>query len=212
MEKLSTINKLASSLGRRDELPNQALAKKIADNNDKSAVKELVDNLHNTKKDIQSDCIKVLYEIAAAKPALVAGYVKQLIALLDSKNNRLQWGAMTALHAITNEVPKEIHDTLGKIIAVADKGSVITNDHCVGILVKLCTTKKYSDDAFPLLLERLMISPENQLPMYAENAVPVINDKYKAAFIKTLTARLGDMEKATKRARVEKVIKKLQSK
>ena len=159
------------------------MAKQIIDSNDKKAIKELFENLSNKNKDIQSDCIKVIYEIGAQKPKLIAGFVHEFIALLDNKNNRLQWGAMTALDAITNENPKIVYSSLGKIIAVADQGSVITNDHCVGILIKLCATKEYAEHAFSLLNERLMISPVNQLPMYAENALPVINDKNKAVFM-----------------------------
>jgi len=204
-----TINKLATSLNRRDEVPNQELAKQIADNNDKEAVKELVENLNNKNKDIQSDCIKVIYEIGTLKPTLVAEFVNELIALLDSKNNRLQWGAMTALNTITNENPKAIYAALAKISAVADKGSVITNDHCVGILIKLCATKEYADNAFSLLNERLLKSPTNQLPMYAENALPIINNTNRTVFINTLTSRLGEIEKDTKSQRVEKVIKKV---
>lgn len=209
---MSVINKLASSLDRRDETPNQELAAEIAANNDKTAVQELVDNLSNKSKDIQSDCIKVLYEIGTLKPALISAHVNSLIELLGNKNNRLQWGAMTALHTITNEKPDAVYNTLPIIIAVADKGSVITNDHCVGILIKLVAVKKYAEDAFQLLLERLKRCPTNQLPMYAENALVVINEKNKAVFIKTLMARLSEIEKETKRARVEKVIKKLQRK
>jgi hypothetical protein len=152
----------------------------------------------------------VLYEIGTLKPALIVAHVNSFIELLGNKNNRLQWGAMTALHTITNEKPDVVYNALPTIIAVADKGSVITNDHCVGILIKLAGVKKYAEDTFQLLLERLKICPINQLPMYAENARPVINEKNKAVFIKTLTARLSEIEKETKRARVEKVIKKLQ--
>lgn len=209
---MSVIDKLASSLNRRDETPNQELAAAIAGGNDKKAVQELIDNLSHKNKDIQSDCIKVLYEIGTLKPALIANHVNSFIELLGNKNNRLQWGAMTALHAITNEKPDAVYNVLPTIIAVADKGSVITNDHCVGILIKLAAVKKYAEDSFQLLLERLKISPTNQLPMYAENALPVIDEKNKSIFIKTLTARLGEIEKETKRARVEKVIKKLQRK
>ena len=206
---MTVIDKLASSLNRRDEIPNQELAKQIADANDKKAVWELVENLNNKNKDIQSDCIKVIYEVAVLKPKLIADFSKELVALLDNKNNRLQWGAMTALNAIANESPKTIYKALGKIIEVADKGSVITNDNCVGILIKLCSIKEYSEEAFSLLNERLKISPANQLPMYAENALPIINDKNKTTFIKTLQSRLPDIGKDTKRARVEKVIRKL---
>lgn len=206
---IKVLDKLASALGKRDETPNLELAKKIAATNDAAAVKELVENLNNKNKDIQSDCIKVIYEVAALKPKLISKYVKELIGLLGNKNNRLQWGAMTALHAITGESPKIIYNALPGIISAADKGSVITNDHCVGILIKLSAIKEYSKDAFGLLLERLLASPQNQLPMYAENALPVINESNKAAFIKTLSSRLDDIEKDTKRARVEKVIGKL---
>jgi hypothetical protein len=79
----------------------------------------------------------------------------------------------------------------------------------VGILIKLCAVKKYAADAFDLLNERLKKCPTNQLAMYAENALPVINGTNKAAFIKTLQARLPEIEKDTKRIRLEKVIKKL---
>jgi hypothetical protein len=57
---MAVINKLATSLNRRDEIPNQELAKQIANSNDKKAVKELIENLNNKNKNIQSDCIKVI--------------------------------------------------------------------------------------------------------------------------------------------------------
>ncbi len=140
---------------------------------------------------------------------MIAGYITEMLALLNNKNNRLQWGGMIALDIITNENPPAIYKALPKIIDGADKGSVITNDHCVGLLIKLCAIKKYAADAFDLLNERLKKCPTNQLPMYAENALPIINDTNKAMLIKTLQARLPEIEKDTKRMRVEKVIKKL---
>ena len=209
---MSVINKLASSLNRKDEEPNQELAKQVATTKDKNAVQELVDNLSNKNKDIQSDCIKVLYEIGTLNPSLIAPHHKIFIALLDNKNNRLQWGAMTALSSITSEEPKSIYAALPKILAAADKGSVITKDHAINILIKLCSLKQYADAAFTLLNEQLLKSPTNQLPMYAENAMAAIPDSRKKQFVQTLTSRLNDIEKDTKRKRVEKVIKKLSGK
>ena len=204
---MSIINKLSSSLNRRDELPNIKLAIEIVSKNDKNAVKELIETLQN--KSLQNDCIKVIYAIGERKPALIAGYVKEILALVEHKNNRLQWGAMTALHAITLENPKAIYAGLSKIIAAADRGSVITKDYAVNILITFCSIKNYSSNAFSLLIEQLKGSPVNQLPMYAEKAMPVINDNNKLIFIKTLVSRLDDIEKDTKRKRVEKVIRKL---
>ncbi|WP_448698679.1 hypothetical protein ACFGVR_17625 [Mucilaginibacter sp. AW1-3] len=207
---MSIINQLASALGRRDEEPNQQLAKQIADNSDTAAVKELIDNLSNKSKDIQHDCIKAIYETGTLKPKLITPYCAELVKLLDSKNNRMQWGGMTALATITSECPDIIFANLGKLVAVAEAGSVITKDNLMAILVELCAIPRYAGDAFALYNEQLMGSLTNQLPMYAERALPIINDQNKAAFIKTLNSRLGDIEKDTKRARVEKVIKKLQ--
>ncbi|AXY77380.1 hypothetical protein D3H65_26865 [Paraflavitalea soli] len=209
---MNIISQLASSLDRRDEVPNQELARKIVSKKDKIAVRELVDNLGNKSKDIQHDCIKVLYEIGEEAPALIADHANVFVGLLDHKNNRLQWGAMTALSTITLEKPKEVYAALPRILDAADKGSVITKDYAVNILISLCSLKPYTDKAFPLLIEQLLNSPTNQLPMYAEKALPIITDKNKALFIKTLTSRLGDIEKDTKRIRVEKVIKKVRGK
>jgi len=105
---MTVINKLACSLKRRDETPNVKLAKKIVGEKDKGAIKELVNNLSNKNKNIQSDCIKVLYETGKLKPELISSYAEQFINLLDSKNNRLQWGAMIAIDTIVLENPEII--------------------------------------------------------------------------------------------------------
>jgi hypothetical protein len=208
---MTVLDKLASSLNRRDEKPNVELAKQIVSKSDTKAVKELADNLANKSKDIQSDCIKVLYEVGEQKPELISKYAKEFVALLNSPNNRLQWGAMTALDAIAALDPKTIYPALAKILDIAEKGSVITRDHAVGILIKLCSVKQYSDKTFTLLIGELKTAPTNQLPMYAENALPIITEKNKMIFIRTLSSRLDDIEKDTKRKRVEKVIKKVSS-
>jgi hypothetical protein len=207
---MSILHKLASALDRRDEVPNQELAQQIIKANDKKAVKELVENLSAKDKNIQSDCIKVLYEIGEHKPVLIAEYAKEFIALLENKNNRLVWGAMTALDSITSLDFPTIYKNLAKILTAAYKGSVITKDHGVSILIKLAAEKEYAENALLLLQEQMKTCPTNQLPMYAENAVPVITDEYKKDFVKLLSFRLGEIEKESKQKRVEKVIKKLQ--
>src|SRR5476651_2259393 len=120
---MSILDKLASALNRRDEAPNFELAKQVVTKTNKKAVAELVEHLNNPDKNIQSDCVKVLDEIAKLKPGLVAPFTKELLKLLDSKNNRLQWGAMAALDSLTAENPKLIYRALAKIIDVADKGT-----------------------------------------------------------------------------------------
>jgi hypothetical protein len=204
---MSVIANLASSLGRRDEVPNQLLADQIVQRNDAKGVKELVANLRNDDKNIQSDCIKVLYEIGYRSPSMIAPYHKEFLALLANKNNRIVWGAMTALDMITPEKPKKIFEMLPRIMEVADSGAVITRDHAVGILTKLAGIKQYADKAFSLLIEQLKKCPTNQLPMYAESALSIVDEKNKTVFVKTLKARLGEVEKESKRRRIEKVMR-----
>ncbi|WP_420603597.1 hypothetical protein [Flagellimonas sp.] len=73
---MSVIDKLSSSLNRRDEVPNQELAKEIVLSQDKEAVKVLIENLSN-KKAIQNDCIKVLYEIGEQAPQLISAHINE---------------------------------------------------------------------------------------------------------------------------------------
>jgi hypothetical protein len=206
---MSVLLKLASSQNDRSEIPNKELADEIVAKKDRKGIKELVENLHNKNKAIQNDCIKTLYEIGERDASLIADHVKNFIALLDSKVNRLQWGAMSALDTITEYKADEIYKSITKIVETSDKGTVITKDNCVRILVKLAANKKYASDAFELLLEQIQSSPTNQLPMYAEMALSVVNEENKAALTRILSSRFDDIEKETKRKRVEKVISKL---
>jgi hypothetical protein len=207
---MTILSKLATSLNRRDEVPNQLLAKQIVRTKNKAAVKELVTHLSD-KKDIANDCIKVLYEAGEQEPSLIAPYAKEFIALLDHKNNRLQWGAMTALHACTLENPKTVFAAVPKIKEAADKGTVITNDQCVKILAKLCTVKQYYGRCFELLNEMVLKSPINQLPSYAETALSVVSEKDKSVLLRTIAIRLPGVEQEPKIKRLEKVIRQLTS-
>lgn len=191
-------------------VPDKELAKRIASSHDTHAVKELIENLTNKNKNIQSDCIKTIDEVAKLKPQLISAYAENLMSLLNNQNNRLQWGAMAVLNSITDDCKPVIYSALPQIIASADYGSVITNDHCVNILVKLAAIPEYTEDTLTLLMERILKSPPNQLPTYAENALSVIDKEHKQVLIEILSSRLGDIETETKLKRIEKVLKKLQ--
>src|SRR5512145_1002198 len=112
---MSIIDKLAHSRGRRDEVPNQELARDLAAKKDKKGIREIAENLWNKDRNIQADCIKVLYEIGAIEPSLISGYVEDFVKLLKSKNNRLVWGAMTALGAAAQAAPEAVFKHLDAI-------------------------------------------------------------------------------------------------
>lgn len=207
---MTVLDKLATALNRRDEVPNQELARLIVNKRDAAAVRELVENLNNKNKGIQSDCIKVLYEIGAANPKLIARYYEEFGRLLESKHNRLVWGAMMALDSIAAEEPKRIYGMLSKILRVADSsGSVIARDHAVGILVKLGTLKPYKRDCVPLLIEQLLSCPNNQFAMYVEMSVPVIDADNRKRFQQAIEARMPKLERESQQKRVAKILKKL---
>ena len=206
---MNVIDKLACSLGQRSEVPNIELAGEIVKKKDKKAVTVLIGLLSQKNKDIQNDAVKVLYEIGETDPGLISAYLKNFLDLLDHKNNRLQWGAMTAINSIVPEDPDAVYRSLPRIIEAADKGSVITKDNAVNILVRLGALKKYADDSLFLLSEQLKKAFINQLPMYAERMLPLITEKNKAAFIKILRSRIIEIEKESGRKRVEKLIKRI---
>ena len=89
---MSVLNKLACSQGRRDEAPNQELARELAETENRAGIKEIAENLWNKDKKIQNDCVKVLYEVGYKKPELISDYVGDFLKLLKSANNRLVWG------------------------------------------------------------------------------------------------------------------------
>lgn len=207
---MSIIDKLATSLDRRDEVPNQELAKEIIAKKDKAAVAELIELLQNHKnKGIEADCIKTLYEIGYTEPKLIAEYFDVFVNLLSNKNNRLVWGAMTALDTITAIKPKEMYEALPLITETMDKGTVITKDHGIHIMAKLATVKGWEDDAFSLMLEQIETSPENQFPSYVEKAAEVATKGNYKRLVQIAEDRLPELPTPAKIKRVEKTLKKL---
>lgn len=208
---MSVIGHLASSQQRQDDKLNIELAEEIIRTKNLNWVKELVENLNNKNKDIQSDCIKALYEIGEHEaPEMIAPYAIDFIKLLESKNNRLIWGAMTALDSIVKVQHKVIFENLSIILKSIEKGSVITIDHGVGILAKLSAHSEYNHDAFPLLIEQLKRCPIKQFPMYAEKAeMAIISEDCKNQFITLIESRFQEMDKESQKARINKVMKRL---
>lgn len=209
MEKIEVLPLLATSLGRRDEVPNQELAAKIAAVKDADAVKQLVGYLEHKDKGIRHDALKALYELGYINPAMIAPYADTFVGLLKSKVNRMVWGAMIALSEIVKQAPEAIFPHLNVILETAEKGSVITRDGAFKILVGLYGQPKHADAIFELLNEQLLASPVNQLPMYAELLLPAVLDKHRPKISSTLESRLDDVEKESKRKRINKVLKKL---
>jgi len=202
---MSVRGKLANALGRNDERPNVELAEALAAKPNAGAVSELVELLTSGTVAEQNDAIKVLYELGERKPEAIAGHVAAFLALLKSKNNRNVWGAMSAIDTVAAVRPKEVTAALKHILAAADKGSVLAKDKAMSTLAQLALAGEAK--AMPALLERLDMAAVNQLPMYAEMALPAVGT-HKAKFQAILERRLPELPPA-KQARVGKVLRKL---
>lgn len=206
---MAIIDLLASSQGLKGNAANIALANEIASSNNKSAIKELVENLQNSDKKIQGDCIKTLYETGYIKPELISEYCNDFLQLLKSKNNRLVWSGMIAISVITDLKPEEIFASLDLIMQTVNEGSVITIDNGVEILAKLNRHKEYSDITGPLLREQLSKCPIKQLPMYAEKVSISKNGQNKAVYLNIIRNRINECEKESQKKRLEKILKQL---
>lgn len=204
---MSVLGRLASALGRNDERPNVELAETLAASPDAAAVAELVAALDGPAA-LANDAIKVLYELGERRPELVALYAEEFIAQLGSRNNRMVWGALSAIDTVATVRAEEVIVALDTILAAADAGSVIAKDKANAILVKLAMAG-HGDQVLPILISRLGDAAPNQFPTYAEQIATVVDAEQKPRLIEVLEARLPGVEGSAKRSRVEKLLRRL---
>ena len=203
----SVLDQLATSQNRRDEVPNQELARDLAAKKDKKGIQEIAENLWNKDKNIQADCIKVLYEIGYIEPKLIANYVDDFVKCLKSKNNRLVWGGMTALAECAKANPDAVFNHFDAIKKAKESGSVITVDHSISALaITASANATYNKAIFPYLLKHLSTCRPKEVPQHAERSFPAVNRENKDEFIKVLEKRMEDLNGGGL-ARVKKVIK-----
>jgi len=204
---VSILNRLAHSLGRRDEVPNQELARDLAAKKDKKGILEITKNLWNKDKNIQADCIKVLYEVGVIEPKLIADYTDDFVKCLRSKNNRLAWGGMTALAEVAKANPDAVFKHLDAIKKAKEGGSVITVDNAISTLAYTAAgNKKYNEVIFPYLIKHLSGCRPKEVPQHSEKTLPAVNPSNKTDFIKVLEKRMEDLSGGGL-TRVKKVIK-----
>ncbi|HEX7712484.1 MAG TPA: hypothetical protein VF531_00570 [Bacillota bacterium] len=206
---VSVMDKLASSLGRNDEVPNQELARELCRTGDRNSIHELVQLLFSGSAAIQNDSIKVLYEIGEVQPELIADDVEAFIRLLTSKNNRLIWGAMTALSTIAPIRAYKIYENVDLIFKAIKQGSVITVDNGVSVLAKVGSVKnEYETVILPFLLDHLASCKPREVAQHSERSMIIANTGNKVHFIQVLEQRMQDLTPA-QQVRVKKVIKKV---
>lgn len=203
------IEKLACSLGRNDEKPNVELALELIKTKNRNGIREIVDGLNSSSEQTANDCIKVLYEIGEREPELIAQHVDAFIRLLKSKNNRLVWGAMTALSRIAAIKPQEIFDSLDTVIKAYEKGSVITVDNSISVFAELARSGlKYERRVFPIIIRHLETCRPKEVGQHSERAYICVTKNNSGLFSGTLLKRRDSLTGAQKK-RVDKLLKKI---
>lgn len=204
---MPVLQQIAYFKNRRDEIPNQELARRLAAASDRKGIREIAENLWNENPQVQSDCLKVLYEIGFMQPDLIANYAGDFLKLLQSKNNRLVWGSMIALSTLAEIKADEIFSRVKEIKQAMASGSVITLDNGIKTLVIVASKKEsYQKQLLPFLLKYLASCRPKDIPQYAEKILIAVNAKNKKALLKILNERRVDL-KPSQLLRVKQVIK-----
>ena len=199
---------IASALNRNDEAPNIELAERLAKSRDAAGISQIASGLA-TDKATANDCIKVLYEIGERSPELIVPHADLFLDLLKSKNNRLVWGAMTALGRIAALCPEKLFDRFGELYAAFETGSVITIDHAVSVFASLCrASRECEQKILPVLAEHFTNCRAKEIPQHFERAAVCITPENAQLFKTIIQKRCGEMSE-TQQARVNKVWKRI---
>ena len=184
---MSVMNKIAFYQNRRDEVPNQELAQALAQSRSQADIREIAEGLWNKEPNIQSDCLKVLYELGYLAPDLIAAYAGDFLKHLKHRNNRMIWGGMIALSTVADLKAAEIFPHVDEIVQVMKKGSVITMDNGIKVLALVASQKdEYRQAIFPYLLAHLKTCRPKEVPQHAEKSLPAVTADNKSDFIQVL--------------------------
>jgi hypothetical protein len=204
---MSAFDEIAYSLGRRDEGPNRELARKLSRTTDLNGIQEIANHLQDRDPNIQSDCLKVLYEVGMLEPELIRRYAGDFLRLLSSRNNRLVWGAMIALSTIAAQEADALFPHVDFLIKTTRAGSVITTDNGIKSLALIGSKKtEYNRAVFPFLLEHLKTCRPKEVPQHAEHTLAAVNRDNREAFIEVLEKRMIDLT-PTGKTRIRKVLR-----
>lgn len=207
---MTALERIAHFQGRRDEAPNQRLARDLATRKDRRGIREIVQGLSHTHPGVRADCVKVLYEVGYLEPKLVAGYVPDFLHLLGHRDNRLVWGGMTALSTVAGIRATAIYDRRKEILQAMAGGSVITVDAGVLTLAAAATSPARRRGLLPPLLRHLASCRPKDIPQHSEKILPAVDRATKAPFLRVLKKRLPELTSA-QQARVRKVMKQAEN-
>ncbi len=203
---MSVLDRIACAQGRRDEAPNQALARDLAEQEDQEGIRELAANLGHADPNVRSDCLKTLYEVGYLRPELIADYAGEFLRLLRDRHNRMVWGSMIALATIAPLCPDELFQQRQRIQDALAEGSVIIADNGVKVLAAVAAADDaYRAELLPYLFHHLQTCRPKDVPQHAEAIVQAVDAAHAEKFGAVLERQLANMS-ASQAARVKRVI------
>lgn len=208
---MSAIERIAHSVGRRDEVPNQELARDLAEGRDTEGIAEIADHLADGNPRVASDCIKVLYEIGYIDPTLIGEHTDAFIDLLHSRKNRMVWGAMIALWTVSNERHGTIWARIDEVLDAFDSGSVITVVSGVKALAVVASKDPaYEERLRPVLLRTLRECKPKLVATHSEDMLVMVNDANREEYQSIIKERREDLS-PSQAARLGKVERRLEN-
>jgi hypothetical protein len=204
---MTVLERIAYYQDRRDEVPNQELARDLAQNKDQAGIQEIAAQLWNKNKSVRSDCLKVLYEIGYIDPVLIADYADDFLRLLQDRQNRMVWGAMIGLATIAPLRPEKIGAALDDVLAAVEKGSVITVVWGIRTLSIVATADSSDRERiWPFLMQHLQRCGPRHVPVHAEDIARAVDSSNKDEFLSVLASRQAELS-ATQASRLKKVLR-----
>jgi hypothetical protein len=126
---------------------------------------------------------------------------------LESKQNRLVWGAMIALSTVAAIQAAEIARHSEDIQRAMEHGSVITKDNGVKVLATVAAQREEQrSQIFPYLLKHLETCRPKDVPQHAEAVLVAVDAGNKTGFIRVLDGRMVDAN-GSQAARLKRVCK-----
>jgi len=207
---MAALNRIAYYQDRRDEVPNQELARTLAEAKDRKGIREIAGGLWNKNRSIRSDCLKVLYEIGYIDPGLIAAYVDDFLKLLRDKENRMVWGAMIALASIADRRPKEIWQHIEDVVRVTNRGTVITKVWGVRTMARVAAANaRYRKALFPVLVGHVRTCIPRDVPTHAESMLCAVTKGNSKEFLGVLERRRKELS-PSQTARLKRVTRRVE--
>ena len=165
----------ASASQRPGSGPAASLASEVIAGTSSVSLDQYVAQLSDPKDATSQQAAKVLEELSATKPELLAPHIEQLVTMLGSSRPRLAQTAAHVLPILARVTPAKVAKQLKTMQAAFPSASELAKDGLVRTFVALCvasvTYQKRLIDSFELALRT---ADAKQLPGWVEHILPAL--------------------------------------